>query len=52
MKGKFEVQLTPTAKREEDGGCVSEWSWAAKPLTLEVAVPVTATCWPVRQRKQ
>ena len=21
-------------------------SWAAKPLTLGVAVPVTATCWP------
>ena len=46
MKGKFKVQLTTTAKREENGGCVSEGSWAAKPLTLEVAVPVTATCWP------
>lgn len=46
MKGRFKVQLTATAKGEENGGCVSEGSWAAKPLTLGVAVPVTATCWP------
>ena len=45
VKGKFKVQLTTTAKGEENRGCVSEGSWAAKPLTLEVAVPVTATCW-------
>lgn len=46
VKGRFKLQLTATAKGEEKGGCVSEGSWAAKPLTLGVAVPVTATCWP------
>ena len=47
VKGRFKVQQAATAQGWESGGCSYGFGgWAAKPLALQEAVPVTDTYWP------